>query len=51
MNSFLLFLWMKQGLCGPESLQDLASKVMEINNEVRRIMVDLRPSILDDHSG
>ena len=39
---------MKQGHGSPESLQDLASKVTEINNEVRRIMADLRPSILDD---
>jgi PAS domain S-box-containing protein len=39
---------MKQGNGGPEWLQDLGSKVMEINTEVRRIMADLRPSILDD---
>ena len=39
---------MKQGHGNPESLQDLGSKVTEINNEVRRIMADLRPSILDD---
>ena len=39
---------MKQGNGGPESLQDLGSNVTEINNEVRRIMADLRPSILDD---
>jgi len=39
---------MKQGQAGPGSLQDLGSKVVEINNEVRRIMADLRPSILDD---
>ena len=39
---------MKQGHGKPESLQDLGSKVMEINNEVRRIMADLRPSVLDD---
>ncbi len=39
---------MKQGLCGPDSLQDLASNVAEMSNEVRRIMADLRPSILDD---
>ncbi len=39
---------MKQGHDGPESLKDLASRVTEINNEVRRIMADLRPSILDD---
>jgi PAS domain S-box-containing protein len=39
---------MKQGHGNPESLQDLASKMTEINNEVRRIMADLRPSILDD---
>ncbi len=39
---------MKQGNGSPESLQDLGSKVTEINNEVRRIMADLRPSILDD---
>jgi signal transduction histidine kinase len=38
---------MKQGMA-PESLQDLGSNVTEINNEVRRIMADLRPSILDD---
>ena len=38
----------KQGNGSPESLQDLGSKVVEINNEVRRIMADLRPSILDD---
>ena len=39
---------MKQGRGGLESLQDLGSKVTELNNEVRRIMADLRPSILDD---
>jgi signal transduction histidine kinase/FixJ family two-component response regulator len=39
---------MKQGLCGPDPLQDLGVKVAEINSEVRRIMADLRPSILDD---
>jgi PAS domain S-box-containing protein len=39
---------MKRGHATPESLQDLASRVMEINNEVRRIMADLRPSVLDD---
>ncbi len=39
---------MKQGNGRPESMQDLGSMVFEINNEVRRIMADLRPSILDD---
>jgi signal transduction histidine kinase len=39
---------MKQGNGSPESLQDVASNVMEVNNEVWRIMADLRPSILDD---
>jgi signal transduction histidine kinase len=39
---------MKQGHGGPESLNDLASNVTEMNSEVRRIMADLRPSILDD---
>ena len=39
---------MQQGHGSPESLQDLSSKVTEVNNEVRRIMADLRPSILDD---
>ena len=39
---------MGQGRGSPESLQDLSSKVTDINNEVRRIMADLRPSILDD---
>ena len=38
----------KQRHGSSESLQDLASRVTEINKEVRRIMVDLRPSILDD---
>jgi PAS domain S-box-containing protein len=39
---------MKQAQGDPESLQDFASKVTEINNEVRRIVADLRPSVLDD---
>ena len=39
---------MKEGTGSPESLQDLASKVTDIKNEVRRIMADLRPSVLDD---
>ncbi len=39
---------MKQGNAGPGSLDDVSSKLMEINNEVRRIMADLRPSVLDD---
>ncbi len=39
---------MKQGSGGPESLQDLATRVAEIIVDVRRIMADLRPSILDD---
>jgi PAS domain S-box-containing protein len=39
---------MKQGQGSPESMQDLGLKVTDINNEVRRIMFDLRPSILDD---
>jgi PAS domain S-box-containing protein len=39
---------MKRGQGGSDSFQDLASNVMEINNEVRRIMADLRPSVLDD---
>jgi len=39
---------MKQGNGSPESLQELGSNVTEINGEVRRIMADLRPSVLDD---
>jgi PAS domain S-box-containing protein len=39
---------MKQRRGGPDSLKDLASKVADMNSEVRRIMADLRPSILDD---
>jgi PAS domain S-box-containing protein len=39
---------MKQGLRSAESLQDIASQVAGINTDVRRIMADLRPSILDD---
>ncbi len=38
----------KRGESSTESLQDLASKVSEIITEVRRIMVDLRPAVLDD---
>jgi PAS domain S-box-containing protein len=38
----------KQGSGGPESLQELATRVAEIIADVRRIMADLRPSILDD---
>ena len=37
-----------QNLRSAESLQDIASSVAEINADVRRIMADLRPSILDD---
>ena len=39
---------MTQGIRGSESLEDIASTVAEINTDVRRIMADLRPSILDD---
>jgi PAS domain S-box-containing protein len=39
---------MNRGLSTPESLQDVDSRVNEIAKEVRRIMADLRPSILDD---
>jgi PAS domain S-box-containing protein len=39
---------LRQGRGSAESLQDLNSMVSAINNDVRRIMADLRPSILDD---
>jgi len=39
---------MKKGLGGFKAIQDLASNVGESLGEVRRIMADLRPSILDD---
>jgi signal transduction histidine kinase len=39
---------MEKGQDSPESLKELAAKVTEVNNEVRRIMADLRPAILDD---
>jgi len=39
---------MKQGSGNPESMMDLASTIGEIIKDVRRIMSDLRPSILDD---
>jgi PAS domain S-box-containing protein len=39
---------MKKGLVGFKAIQDLASNVGESLGEVRRIMADLRPSILDD---
>jgi PAS domain S-box-containing protein len=38
----------KQGHANPEALQGLGSMVSEINNDVRRIMADLRPAVLDD---
>lgn len=38
----------KQGRTDPESLQNLATNLTGIMGEVRRIMADLRPSILDD---
>jgi PAS domain S-box-containing protein len=39
---------MKRGHGDPESLKNLAISLTGIINEVRRIMADLRPSILDD---
>ncbi len=39
---------MKQGNGHPESLEEVASEITEVNNEVRRIMTDLRPPILDN---
>jgi PAS domain S-box-containing protein len=38
----------QRGLGSTDSLQEIASRVAQINTEVRRIMADLRPSILDD---
>ena len=39
---------MKQGIGNLDSMMELPSKVAEINSEVRRIMADLRPAVLDD---
>ena len=39
---------LKKGLDVTESLQDLSSNVAQSLAEVRRIMTDLRPSVLDD---
>jgi signal transduction histidine kinase len=39
---------MKRGLASLESIKDLASNLSQTIGEVRRIMTDLRPSILDD---
>ncbi|MCU0597367.1 MAG: histidine kinase [Desulfobacterota bacterium] len=39
---------MKRGLGNHESLRDLATNLAQTIGEVRRIMTDLRPSILDD---
>jgi len=39
---------MKKGLGDPESIKDLSASLTQTIGEVRRIMVDLRPSILDD---
>jgi len=38
----------QRDLGSTDSLQEIASTVAEINVEVRRIMTDLRPSVLDD---
>jgi PAS domain S-box-containing protein len=38
----------QRDLGSSDSLQEIASRAAEINIEVRRIMTDLRPSILDD---
>jgi len=39
---------MNQDRASAQSLQDLGTAIAEINDEVRRIMADLRPSVLDD---
>ena len=39
---------MKQGLFSVESMKDVSSTLAQTIGEVRRIMADLRPSILDD---
>jgi PAS domain S-box-containing protein len=39
---------MKRGLGSPESMKDISSYLTQTLGEVRRIMADLRPSILDD---
>jgi signal transduction histidine kinase len=39
---------MKRGLGDPESIKSLSSNIAQAIGEVRRIMADLRPSILDD---
>jgi len=39
---------MKQGAGSSEAMEDLSSGLAQIIGEVRRIMADLRPSILDD---
>ncbi|MGE5838515.1 MAG: ATP-binding protein [Deltaproteobacteria bacterium] len=39
---------LKRGNTDPEPLRDLAARLTGIISEVRRIMADLRPSILDD---
>jgi PAS domain S-box-containing protein len=39
---------MKRGLGNTESIRDLSSNMAQTIGEVRRIMADLRPSILDD---
>ncbi|MBI5586445.1 MAG: PAS domain-containing protein [Deltaproteobacteria bacterium] len=39
---------MNQGQSGPESLRELAGQVTGVITEVRRIMADLRPALLDD---
>jgi PAS domain S-box-containing protein len=39
---------MKQGTVGPESLEFLTMQIQRTIEETRRIMADLRPSVLDD---
>jgi PAS domain S-box-containing protein len=38
----------KQGTVGPESLERLTTQIQQTIEETRRIMADLRPSVLDD---
>jgi len=39
---------MKEGVAGPELLEVIVSRVQDGIKETRRIMADLRPSVLDD---
>ena len=37
-----------RGNCDPEALREIPKRITAITDEIRRIMADLRPAVLDD---